>query len=120
MQAKAIWLEEDQKEPRLIVTSLLMADTFWLRLKGLLGTKEMLEGQGLLLRPCNCVHTCGMRYAIDVLFLDSDGRILKLVQELKPWRSACCWTAAAVLELPAGTVQRQELQIGQQLRRNWF
>ena len=119
MQAKVIWLEEDQKEPRMIVTSLRLADSFWPRLKGLLGTAVLPEGEGLLLCPCNCVHTCGMRYAIDVLFVDSDGRILKLVQALAPWRSACCWQAAAVLELSAGTAQRQNLQSGQQLRRSW-
>nr|WP_320147019.1 DUF192 domain-containing protein [uncultured Anaeromusa sp.] len=119
MKAKKIWVEENAGEPRLLVASLRLADSFWSRLKGLLGTAALPERGGLLLRPCNCVHTCGMRYAIDVLFLDSDGRILKLVQELAPWRSAWCWQAAAVLELPAGTVQRQELQPGQQLRRSW-
>ena len=119
MRAKKIWVEENTGEIRLLVASLRLADSFWLRLKGLLGTATLPEGEGLLLRPCNCVHTCGMRYAIDVLFLDSDGRILKLVQALAPWRSACCWRAAATLELPAGTGLRQDLKVGQQLRRSW-
>ena len=119
MRTKKIWAEENTGELRLLVASLQLADSFWSRLKGLLGTAALSEGEGLLLRPCNCVHTCGMRYAIDVFFLDSGGRILKLAQELAPWRCACCWQAAAVLELPAGTVQRQELQTGQQLRRSW-
>jgi uncharacterized membrane protein (UPF0127 family) len=119
MRTKKIWVEENTGETKLLVASLRMADSFWPRLKGLLGTTALAEGEGLLLCPCNCVHTCGMRYAIDVLFLDSGGRILKLAQELAPWRSACCWQAAVVLELPAGTVQRQDLQTGQQLRCSW-
>ena len=119
MQTKKIWAEDASGQVRLLAASVQLANTFWPRLKGLLGTAALPEGEGLWLCPCNCVHTCGMRYAIDVLFLDSDGRILKLVQELAPWRSACCWQAAAVLELPAGTVQRQKLQTGQQLRQSW-
>ena len=83
MKAKKIWAEDTSGRVRLLVASVHLADTFWLRLKGLLGTAALPEGEGLFLCPCNCVHTCGMRYAIDVLFLDSDGRILKLVQALE-------------------------------------
>ena len=119
MQTKKIWAEDTSGKVRLLAASVHLADTFWPRLKGLLGTAALPEGEGLWLCPCNCVHTCGMRYAIDVLFVDSDGRILKLVQALAPWRSACCWRAAAVLELPAGTGLRQDLKVGQQLRRSW-
>lgn len=68
MQTKKFWVKDASGKVRLLVASLHLADTFWPRLKGLLGTAALSEGEGLLLRPCNCVHTCGMRYAIDVFF----------------------------------------------------
>ena len=116
MAANEIWLEEKSGEARLLVPKLRIADSFWPRLKGLLGTSALAEGQGLLLSPCNSVHTFGMRYAVDVIFLDSAWRIHKIVENMAPWRGSCCWRAAAVLELPAGTVRQAGLQVEQQLR----
>jgi len=54
---------------------------------------------GLLLSPCNAVHTFGMRYGIDVAFIDREGRVLRLVRNLRPWRAACCLRAVAVVEM---------------------
>lgn len=116
MEEKEIWLEEESGQNRLLAAQVRLADSFWPRLKGLLGTAALPEGQGLLLRPCNSVHTFGMQYALDVVFLDSSWGIRKIVPDLASWRGACCWGAAAVLELPAGTAHRQDLKVGQQLR----
>jgi hypothetical protein len=69
------------------------------RLRGLLGAREVAP---LLLAPASSVHTCFMRRAIDVVFLDAELRVVKVVRALRPWRIAAARGAGAVLELPAG------------------
>lgn len=69
------------------------------RLRGLLGRREP---RPLLLVPAAAVHTCGMRFAIDVVFLDARLVVVKVVPALPPWRFAAARGARAVLELPAG------------------
>jgi len=81
------------------------ADTFWARCKGLLGVRHLDAGQALWLAPCRAVHTCGMRIAIDVVFLDAGGRVLRVVHSLVPWRLVVCLRAASVVELAAGSMR---------------
>ncbi len=69
------------------------------RLRGLIGRPSP---RPLLLAPARSIHTCGMRVAIDAVFLDADLRVLKVVRGLGPWRLASARGARAVLELPAG------------------
>jgi protein-S-isoprenylcysteine O-methyltransferase Ste14 len=89
------------------------AHTHWTRLRGLLGTTRLAPGEGLWIRPSNQVHMFGMRYAIDVVFLDDAGRVLRLVHALAPNSiSPRVAGATSVLELPAGTLQRIALSEG--------
>ena len=79
----------------------------WLdRLRGLLGSPPPAPGHALLITPCASVHTAFMRYPIDVVFLNRQGRILKVVEALPPWRAAGCWRARHTLELAAGEARR--------------
>ena len=71
------------------------------RMRGLLG-RPLPLGQGLLIRPCNMVHTWGMRYPIDVVFVSRQGVILKLCPDVARKRFRGCLGAHAVIELPAG------------------
>ena len=64
----------------LLAERLAVADTFWKRLRGLLGTREWPEGNALLISPCNSVHMFGMKYCLDVLFVDQQNLCWK------PWR----------------------------------
>ena len=67
---------------------------------------SLAEGEGLLLEPCRSVHTIGMAYPIDVLFIAKDGRVVKAVRDLKPGRVTWPVLAAHMaLELPAGTIE---------------
>ncbi|MGL5271520.1 MAG: DUF192 domain-containing protein [Selenomonadaceae bacterium] len=93
----------------------LLAMTFWQRLKGLLGTGSLPAEQGLLLPGCSSIHMFGMRYPLDIIYLDRAGTILKVVAELKPWQISGCWQAAAVLEVGSGTAARQGWQAGVRL-----
>lgn len=83
-----------------------VADTPSSRRRGLLGTDVLPPGEGLLIMPCRQVHTFGMRYPIDAVFLDAEHRVLRVVRSLRPRRlSTLVWRARAVLELPAGTAE---------------
>ena len=80
-----------------------VAGTWWLRLRGLLGRPELVAGEGMLLLDCDSVHTAGMGYPIDVAFLDREGRVVRTVSRLGPWRLGLGGREAVhALELPAG------------------
>ncbi len=95
---------------------IFVADKFLSRLKGLLGTSELPENQGLLLCNCNSIHMIGMRYALDIVYLDKKRVILKIVENLKPWQTSYCWSAKDTLELKKGTIQRLSWKVGDQLQ----
>lgn len=81
-----------------------MATSFMERLQGLMFAKNMI-GDGLMLEPCTSVHNCFVRFPIDVVFLDRDNRVVKIIRNFKPWRfSWIYFSARRALELPAGTV----------------
>ena len=90
----------------LVASSVAMADSFLGRLRGLLARPPMGEGEGLLLLECDSVHTFGMGYAIDVAFLDAEGRVVRSIDGLEPWRLGLGGAAAVhALELPAGRLR---------------
>lgn len=90
----------------------VVADTPLRRLRGLLGRRRLARGEGMLLRPASSIHTCGMRFAIDAVFLDGEDRVLRVVEDMRPWRLASCRGARSVLELPAGTFEARALRPG--------
>lgn len=82
-----------------------IADTFWPRLKGLLGRKQLDPKTGLILKTCTSIHTLFMRFPIDAVFVDSKNRIIKTYHALPAWRlSAILFNSAFCIELPAGTL----------------
>ena len=85
------------------------------RRKGLLGRNGLHDDQALVLAPCGAIHTFGMRFAIDVVFVARDGRVLKIVEHLAAWRIAASLRALATVELPAGQVRRTGLSEGDRL-----
>ncbi len=90
---------------RVIVGDVEMARTTWARFVGLMGRQALDAGAGLWIEPCNSIHMFFMRFAIDVLFLDRQRRVKKVMLNLKPWRiSPIVFGARTVVELPAGTL----------------
>ncbi|HET8790141.1 MAG TPA: DUF192 domain-containing protein [Modicisalibacter sp.] len=88
--------------------------TNWLaRLKGLLGSDDLAPDEGLWLSPCSSIHTLGMRYAIDVVFLDRTLQVTAIVANLKPRRARFGPRGThSALELPAGAAAWQGLAKG--------
>jgi len=93
-----------------------VADTFWLRLRGLLGRGELAPGEGLILRPTAAVHTFLMGFAIDVVHVDREGRVLQVRHQLERGRTSTARGGYAVVELPAGTVAATGTRVGDVLR----
>ncbi|WP_259324105.1 DUF192 domain-containing protein [Mitsuokella multacida] len=91
-----------------------IADTFWTRLCGLMFRRPLPPATALLIEPCNSIHMCFMRFAIDAVYLDEQGKILKITRYLRPWLGlSACWRAQSVLEMTAGQADALGLQIGQ-------
>lgn len=88
-----------------IVNELQVADSFWSRFVGLQFRRELPAGHGLLLLPCRSIHTCWMRFAIDVIFLDTDFTVLHVCTSIAPWRTAASkhHRPYATLEVAADT-----------------
>jgi hypothetical protein len=83
------------------------AETFLRRLVGLLGRPRLSEGEGLWIAPCRSVHSFGMRYPIDVLFLDDQGQVIGAYPDFPPMRLTRFFPKAkGALELPQGALQR--------------
>ncbi|MEN1760989.1 DUF192 domain-containing protein [Anoxynatronum sibiricum] len=95
------------------VARVIHANTFFSRLKGLLGTRQLPADTGLLLEPCSSIHTWGMGYAIDALFLDDHNRVLQVADTLPPntWGQKMPG-ACRVLEMAAGKARRLGIQPG--------
>ena len=85
------------------------------RMRGLLGRRDLPAGEGILLVPGGSVHTCFMRFAIDVVFLDRENRVVGTRSAVRPWRMAFARGAKKTLELASGEVQRLGLSRGEQL-----
>ena len=85
----------------------------WARMRGLIGRTSFELGEGLLLVGTQGIHTIGMRFAIDVLFLDQDGNVIHLIHAMEPLRfSPFIRKAAMVLELPVGVLHETGTQVG--------
>ena len=90
-----------------------LADGWLSRLRGMLGRPEPKPGEGLLLTPCQSVHMYGMRFPLDVAFIDRDGVIVAAYRTLQPGsRSKWHRNAAHALELPAGTLDSSGTAVG--------
>lgn len=92
-----------------------IADTSATRRRGLLGRSSLAPGEGLWIVPCQGVHCWGMRFPIDVVYIDRDRKVKKLRRAMQPWGLSFCVTAHSVLELPAGVIDQTRTERGDQL-----
>lgn len=104
------------KENQTVIDEVELANSFIRRFFGLMYRKTMAKNHGLLLSPCNQIHTFGMNFAIDALFLSTDYVIIKIEESIKP-RKVCKTVKDAryVLELCGGTAKDVGLKVGDKL-----
>ncbi len=96
-----------------ICTRCKVASSLVARGVGLLDRSGLESGEGLLLKPCSSVHCFFMRFAIDIAFLDGDGKVLKVYDSMKPWRvSTIVRGAKQTLELPSGVLSATDTVVG--------
>jgi len=98
---------------RVLGSRVALADQWWHRARGFMGRPPPDPGEGLLLSPCRAVHMHGMKYSLDVIFLDRQGRVTAAYPDLKPGRRTA-WHGEAryALEIPAGTLGETETREG--------
>jgi uncharacterized membrane protein (UPF0127 family) len=103
-------------EARPLAEHAQLAERFWQRARGLLGRPPLTPGEGLILRPCKAVHTWGMGYPIDVAFLDRGGQVVASYDNVGPnRRTAWHRRADCALELPAGSLSRAAVAVGDRI-----
>ncbi len=85
------------------------------RSKGLLGRKGLAPGEALWIVPCEAVHTFGMQFALDLVYLDRHYRIRKIRRNVPPWRLSACLSAHSIVELAAGSISEADARPGDQI-----
>ena len=104
-----------KKSQKIIAKNMKVADTPLQRMLGLMFIKEMNNMDALLLDPCNSIHNCFVRFSLDVLFLDKNNKVVRIIRGFKPWRfTRIYFSARKVLELKAGTLIR-EISVGDEV-----
>jgi uncharacterized protein len=98
-----------------VAARVLKADTYETRSRGLLGRGSMDRDEGLWIVPCPMIHTFFMKFSIDVLFLDADLKVVRVLENFMPWRiSPWMFRARSVLELAGGALGGS-VKVGDQL-----
>ena len=82
------------------------------RSKGLLGRKGLAPGEGMWIIPCEAVHTIGMQFPIDLVYIDRKHRVRKVCNSVPAWRLSACLSAHSIIELPAGAIRDSQTQPG--------
>lgn len=102
----------DQDRGHCVVRKAWKTDSAWERLRGLLGRPQLGAGEALLLEPCSSVHCLGMRYPLDLVYVERNGRVCKLVHGLRPGRFSASLKAHATVELAAGALETTGIRVG--------
>ena len=105
----------NERTRQTVATSVEIAATRTSRRRGLLGRDRLDGTSAMLLAPCTAVHTAGMRFAIDVVFVDREGHAVKVVRNLRPWRIALAAGGRAVIEMAAGSLGWGQVLLGDRL-----
>ena len=98
-----------------LADSVEVADHATTRRKGLLGRSGLPAGEGLWIVPCESVHTFGMKFRIDLVYLDRNKKVKKVRSAVPPWRLSACLSAHSVLELASGTIHTTQTMPGDRL-----
>jgi uncharacterized membrane protein (UPF0127 family) len=97
------------------IARLEIARTPFQRMRGLLGRSGLPAGEGMLIERCSSIHTFFMKFALDVIFVDSDWEVRRVVRGLQPWRLANSFGASRVVELAAGALDGTDLTSGDEI-----
>ena len=97
---------------RVIAAQVELADSSWKRMRGLLGRGSPAVDAGMRFEPASSLHMMFMRFSIDVVYVDREERVVKLVRNFKPWRFSWARGARTAYELPVGSIDRSGVVVG--------
>jgi len=102
----------DTSNKKSVADKVKVANNFISRFIGLLNRSFLHEGEGLLIQPCNSIHSFFMRFSFDAVFLDKSNKVKFLIKNMSPFKvSPIVFKANKVLELPSGTIEKTEINI---------
>ncbi len=104
------------RQSQLLITQARCTTTILERMRGLLGRPMLKADEALVIDPCNSVHTFGMGYSLDIVFVNAQGLVIKLCSNLPKFRIAQSLGARLTIELAAGEIERLGLALGDQLQ----
>lgn len=105
--------QNQDRQKRVKIASLIKADVFRKRLRGLIGSKELKKEEGLWIPSCPSVHTFFMSFPIDILFTDKNMVVVSLFENIKPWRIIFGgWKSHHTFEIQAGRICSLQLKKG--------
>ena len=110
MRYGSIIVSRDQIEITTIIG--MQTESMKERLGGLLTINRLNINEALWIAPCNSIHTFGMKYALDLVYIDKQNTVCKVVRNIKPWHFSFCVKAKAVMELAAGSLQDLDFKHG--------
>lgn len=100
-----------------LANKLVTAEHLFARMRGLLGRTCLQPGEALWIKPCNGIHTFGMRFAIDAIFLNRENRVVALVERMQPNRLTRLYRGAvSVIELPAGKIAESSTHVEDEIK----
>jgi len=102
-------------DKKCLVSNVSRTTNFLERMRGLLFRDPLKEDEAILMTSCNSVHMFGMRYPIDLIYLDKNWVIIKLVEGLNPWGMSACTAAKMVVELQGNSLKNMLVKNGQRL-----
>lgn len=114
ISATGMW--ELRLRGELMTARLQRADRMFTRMRGLLGRKRLERHEGMWIDPCDAIHMMFMRFSIDAVFLDAQQQVVKVAEDVRPWRMARGGKYAhSVLELPQGTAAFFNVRVGDRM-----
>lgn len=106
----------NQTREMMLLESAELADSIFSRMKGLLGRSGLAAGQGMVLKPANSIHTVGMKFSLDVLFVDRGGTVLRVIENMSPGRAGVLVRKSVyVIEMAAGELKKTGTAVGDKL-----
>jgi uncharacterized membrane protein (UPF0127 family) len=102
----------NQTKGTVVAANVSVAKSIWARFWGLMGKSNLADDAGLFLTPCSSIHMFFMRFPLDVVFLDKENRVVKVVEDIKPWRMSMGGGGHSALEIPTGAAGRATVAVG--------
>ncbi len=112
MQKGALQFCSDSSDKNIIIPKVKQTETIVERTQGLLGKPPLGEDEALWIIPCNSIHTIGMKYSLDIIYVNRSGKVEKIIENILPLRASFCLSAHSTIELKAGAVAKTGIRVG--------